>query len=145
VENAYVEIVPAGSSDADDILAVERGIELVLCQAGIRRRVEGREAKAELKLIASLTKAELEADGGRCEITNASATLPGGTSVALPDMALARPTRRSRSGAESLFLACGASFTRAALDVLKDRVELRGSGCEAKPETKKGLRRRPFK
>jgi hypothetical protein len=145
VESAYVEIVPTGSSDADDILAVERGVELVLCQAGLRRRVEGREAKAELKLVASLAKAELDANGGRCEITNASATLPGGAGISLPDMALARPTQRGRRGAESLFLACGASFTRAALDVLKDRISVRGSGCETKPEMKKGLPRRPFK
>jgi hypothetical protein len=140
VESAYVEIVPAGSSDADDILAVERGVELVLCQAGIRRRVEGREAKAELKLVASLARAELEADGGRCEITNASATLPGGASVALPGMALVRPIRPGRGGAESLFLACGASFTRAALDVLKDRVNVRGAGCPPAPASRSSAR-----
>jgi hypothetical protein len=129
IDIAYVEIVPADLSEADHILAVERGVELVLCQAGIRRRVEGRDATSELKLVASLAKAELEADGGRCEIINASATLPGGASIALPDMALARPMR-GRGGAESLFLACGASFTRTALDALKDRISVRGSGCK---------------
>lgn len=148
VENAYVEIVPAGSSDADDILAVERGVELVLCQAGIKPRIAGREGPAELKLVASLTKADFETDAGRCEITNATAILPGGgATVALPDLAIARRSAapRGRGAAEKFFLGCGASFTRAALDALKDRISVRGSGCETKPEMKKGLRRRPFK
>lgn len=137
VESTHVEIVPAGSSDADDVLAVERGVELVLCQVGMKPRVAGGEARAELKLVASLTKAEFEPDAnarefaGRCEITNAAAILPGGSTVALPDMAIARrsPMQRGRSAAEAFFVACGASFTRAALDALKQRARLRGSGC----------------
>jgi hypothetical protein len=129
IESAYVEIVPGGSSDVDDVLALERGVELVLCQAGIKRRVDGPPTPTELKLVASLAQAD-----ARCEITNAAAILPGGASVALPDMAIARraPIQRGRSAAESFFLACGASFTRAALDALKARVTLRGPGCESR-------------
>jgi hypothetical protein len=139
IESAYVEIIPGGSSDADDVLAVERGVELVLCQAGMKPRVGGREDRAELKLVASLTKAEFEPHenarefAGRCEITDAGAILPGGARIALPDMAIARrsPIQRGRGAAESFFVACGASFTRAALDTLKERVKLRGRGCAA--------------
>jgi len=124
VESAYVEIVPAGSSDVEDLLAVERGVELVLCQAGLPRRLAGRGARTELKLVASLTRT----DTGRCEFSDATAVLPGGTSVALPDMALTRAAQPRRT-AESFFLGCGASFTRAALDALKGKVTLQGRGC----------------
>jgi hypothetical protein len=152
IESAHVEIVPAGSTDADDILAVERGVELVLCQAGVGPRLGGREAANELKLVASLTKADFEMDpgarefAGRCEIRNAAAILPAGARVALPDMAIARrsPMQRGRGAAETFFVACGASFMRAALDALKQGVVARGPGCEAKPAMKKGRRRRSF-
>lgn len=139
VESAYVEIVPAGSSDVDDVLAVERGVELVLCQAGVKPRAGGRETPAELKLLASLTKI----DSDRCEFTDATAVLPGGARVALPGMAIIRIGAATGNSA-SFFLGCGASFTRAALDALKEKVTLQGPGCEAKPAMKKGLRRRPF-
>lgn len=120
IDSASVEIVPAGSIDVDDILALERGVELVLCQAGVRRRVDGRATPAELRLVASLAQAD-----ARCEVTNAAAILPGGAKVALPDMAIA-----SRGTAETFFMACGASFTRSALDALKERITPRGPGCE---------------
>jgi len=144
IESASVEIIPAGASDVDDILAVERGVELVLCQAGVKPRLGGAAGRAELKLVASLKKADFETDAARCELTNAAAMLPGGATVALRDMATSRsaPGRRGRSVAEKFFIACGASFTRAALDALKDRIELRGAGCEAKPAMKKSLPRR---
>jgi len=135
VERAYVELVPAGSNDADDVLAVERGVELVLCGSGLKPRLGGREAPAELKLVASLTKADFEPDentrefAGRCEITGGRAILPGGAVLALPDMAMARrsPMQRGRGAAGPFFIACGASFTRAALDALKERVTPRGA------------------
>lgn len=152
VASAQVSIVPAaGASDADDILAVERGVELVLCQAGVRPRVDGPEVPSELRLAATLTKADFEPDAtgravsGRCEFRDAAAVLPGGARVVLPDMAITRhaPILRGRSAAETFFTSCGASFTRAALDALKDRVELRGKGCDAQPEAKKAPRRKP--
>lgn len=139
VETAQVEIVPARSNDADDIVALERGVELVLCQAGVRPRIGGREAPAELKVVASLARAEFEANAaagelaGRCEFTEGTVTLPGGAQVALPDMAVVTRTslRPGRSPADTFFISCGASFTRGALDAVRERIKVGGPGCDA--------------
>jgi hypothetical protein len=148
VETAYVAIVPAGQTDVDSVLGLQRGIELVLCQAGIRPRSEGAQAPSDLKLAASLTKADFTVDAQglvrECELTEVAATLPDGTRVPLPDLVIrgrsATPVGVRRiSAGEPFFMACGANFARAALDALKDKVTLRASSCEEpqpKAETK---------
>ena len=144
IEHAYVAIVPTAATDVDDVLAVERGVELVLCQAGVQSRREGREAPAELKLAASLTKADDETDVQareivrRCEFTGVTASLPGGAMLALPDVAMIRRSalQPGRSAADAFFLGCGAAFTRGALDALKGKVKLRGSSCDGGPPSR---------
>lgn len=146
VDKAYVAIFPGDSSDADFVVAFQHGIEVMLCQAGIKQRYEGSDNPAELKLTASLVKAEYWTDREarqvvrECALTNAAATLPGGASVELPDLAISGrmlPSRGvvdGRRAVESFFMACGASFARTALDAVRDKVALRGASCEAEPQ-----------
>ena len=128
VENAYVAIIPAGTTDVDSVLGLQRGVEIVLCQSGIRQRFEGSPGKSELKLAASLTKADL----GECELTEAAATLPDGAKIALPDLAISSRSG-GRNAGESFYVACGANFARNALDALKDKLAVRGSSCVEQP------------
>ena len=139
VENVYVAIIPAGTTDVDSVLGLQRGIEIVLCQSGIRQRFEGSPGKSELKLAASLTKADLVVDAARrqvlreCELTEVAATLPDGVKIELPDLALSTRSAMPAGNAESFFVACGANFARNALDQLKDKVAVRGSSCVEQP------------
>lgn len=153
VGSAYVAILPTGSTEIDFVLALQRGIELVFCQSGIRSRPDASEAASDLKLTASLMKADFETDlqarelVRECELTQASATLPGGASVPLPDVALSGRTALPRSGggrraSESFFLACGANFARTTLDALKDKVSVRPSSCEDQPQPARKSRRK---
>ena len=146
VEHAYVSIVPKGETDVDSVLEFERGVELVLCQAGVRPRTEAARAQPELKLSASLMRADYVTDQKagqilrQCELAEAAATLPDGSRTELPDVAIssrsAIPGPNARRGAtDTFFLACGANFARGALDALKDKVALRGVACDASSRT----------
>jgi len=145
VERAYVTVYPTGASEVEFVIALQRGIELVLCQAGLKPRTEGPESPAELKLSASLTNADFATDREKrelvreCELTQGSATLPGGAKIALPDRSLSSrapvPGKGGgRAASESFFLACGASFARSALDALKDEITIRPSSCDEPPK-----------
>ena len=145
VEQAYVSIVPAGETDVDSVLEFQRGIELVLCQAGVRQRLEAAHHRAELKLSASLMKAEFRTQSGQtlreCELTEASATLPDGAHIPLPDVAISSQSAMPRRGAtDPFFLACGANIARTALDALKEKVALRGASCDAPSATSRSAR-----
>jgi hypothetical protein len=143
VESAYVAIIPAGTTDVDSVLGLQRGIELVLCQSGIRPRLEGPPAGSELKLAASLARADFVVDAARrqivreCELTAIAVTLPDGAEVPLPDLAISSRSAIQGSvgstAGESFFVACGANLARSALDALKDKVAVRGSSCAEQP------------
>ena len=89
--------------------------------------------------MASLTKADFIVDAPRrqvvreCELTDVAATLPDGVKIDLPDLALSTRSAMPAGNAESFFVACGANFARNALDALKDKVAVRGSGCVEQP------------
>lgn len=145
VNSAYVTVFPTGASDVELVIALQRGIELVLCQAGLKPRTEGPESASELKLAATLSNADFEVDQQKreiareCELTQGMATLPGGAKLPLPDRSLGSraplPTKGSARGAsETFFLACGASFARSALDALKDEIAIRRSSCDEPPK-----------
>jgi hypothetical protein len=145
VERAYVAVFPTEAIDVDDVLALQRGIELVLCQAGLR---PGTESASELKIAASLAKASFAPDRERrqivrdCQLTDATATLRGGAQTPLPDLALGGrtslpATKGAREAAsESFFVACGITFARGAIDALKDHITIRASSCEEPPKPK---------
>lgn len=139
VEIAYVAIIPAGTADVDSVIGLQRGVEIVLCQSGIRQRFDGSPGKSELKLVASLTKADFVVDAPRrqvvreCELTGVTATLPDGATIELPDTAITTRSGMPAGNAESFFVACGANFVRNALDALKDKLAVRGSSCVEQP------------
>jgi hypothetical protein len=145
VNTAYVTVFPTGASDVELVIALQRGIELVLCQAGLKPRTEGPASPSELKLSASLSNADFSVDSQKreitreCELTQGVATLPGGATVALPDRSLGSrapmPGKGSaRAASESFFVACGASFARSALDTLKDEIATGSSSCDEPPK-----------
>jgi hypothetical protein len=145
VEHAYVSIVPAGDADVDSVLEFQRGIELVLCQSGVKQHLDPTQA-AQLKLSAQMVKAEYMTDRRagevlrECELTEAAATLPDGSRIPLPDLAISsrsgiRGPNARRGATDTFFLACGANFARGALDALKDKVALRGVACDATSRT----------
>lgn len=145
VNSAYVTIFPAGASDVELVIALQRGIELVLCQAGMKPRSEGPPSPSELKLSASLSSADFTVDpqtreiARECELTQGAAILPGGARIALPDRSLgSRAPLPGKGGAraasESFFVACGASFARSALDALKDEIATGGASCDEPPK-----------
>jgi hypothetical protein len=140
VEGAYVSIVPAGDADVDSVLEFQRGIEIVLCQSGVKPHLDATPG-AQLKLSAQMMKAEYMTDrkAGEvlrvCELTEAAATLPDGSRIPLPDLAISsrsaiRGPNARRGATDTFFLACGANFARSALDALKDKVALKGSRCD---------------
>lgn len=152
VNSAYVTVFPTGASDVELVIALQRGIELVLCQAGLKPRTEGPESPSELKLAATLSNADFAVDPPKrevareCELSQGIATLPGGAKLALPDRSLSSraslPAKgTARAASESFFLACGASFARSALDALKDEIAIQASSCD-EPQKKPAARRK---
>lgn len=153
VNSAYVTVFPTGASDVELVIALQRGIELVLCQAGLKPRTEGPESASELKLAASLSNADFATDRDKrelvreCEMTQGIVTLPGGAKIALPDRSLSSrapiPGKGSaRTASESFFLACGASFARSALDALKDEITIAASSCDEPPKKPAGRKKK---
>ena len=145
VNSAYVTVFPTGASEVELVIALQRGIELVLCQAGLRPRTEGPESPAELKLAATLSNADFTVDPQKreiareCELSQGMATLPGGAKLPLPDRSLGSraplPVKGgARAASESFFLACGASFARSALDALKEEIAIQASSCDEPPK-----------
>ena len=148
VEIAYVAIIPAGTADVDSVIGLQRGVEIVLCQSGIRQRFDGSPGKSELKLVASLTKADFVVDAPRrqvvreCELTGVTATLPDGVKIELPDTAITTRSGMPAGNADSFFVACGANFARTALDALKDKLAVRGSSCVEQPAVQPAKKKR---